>query len=986
MFKVTYVRNGQLNSKDFAILADAGKAYEKIARYNNELPRKLESITVSRTGVESTVIQRAHNWGVNSHDFAIDALWRDEAKSLLKGLTNRQFDSLFSVPVKELKNMVVSNNVSALCELKYVGEATAKKIVRTLRKISKIEKTKVRASKVFTRVTINNGDGDDFVIDEINKAVSPVERAAIELGGNDAIIHVVSWIKDPDENDVDEVNRAEHLSEVWREKCFEGMDVNGKHYVPLGHGTNAAKEDKTIWVLSSIYAEMRAFCENESNSTWKTTAAKKIAYQVGLKSVATKPVRVPIRPEEVLILDDVEDEITVNVVKEFLDGHEEQIDNYKLSINRTDGFMMIHTVERMKAELYNRLCETLSPEEADSVLRTFVNNTSGRSYRCLNANVKGFGCQHFDWHEFLHDNGVHSVNGKNIDDYVIIMFKSVLKCGPGGAYRTLQEWIDSVGNDIGLSVCVSAHPKQRKNVSYQVVQSLTEASDADVRGMASKTIDYVNNLHTVDGASHVVNRELGTVMRMMPSLVNVPYVKEHVAHAIETNINDSFGGKLMKACYYAFIMPDPVWVLQKAFGLEVTGCVKAGEIHVGGLHKGEYVMWRSPDVHPNSTRVVSNVAIAKEYRKYFINDEFVIMMNCFDDLAVAFDADFDGDHANVSDDENMISAAKATLKRWNRLVVWETPNTEKRVITREEELEYFANLTHRNELGLTVYGLNALLNGIIWKKDPMTNEWYQQYIGINERGVNFKKFAANVLVDASKHGGATINEPVESSRCSKMLQPCAKTYRDAVDDGKTKEELDALTVGYKSDLMKSTLNRLFAMYAKYMDRSLTVHDAPSFEFDFHKIMFDSTEEMRGLVGLTRKGRTRAHDENGNIVYVDQGLFESLARRIDSDRASWEIDRKDKDDTSFEDSWRVNALAEIEEFANGCGRTLKDAYDVITYKMFRYCDASYQTMDGSMDWLRNQLWRAYVLVFGGMMVEAAEENLGFDVDVDEDYPI
>lgn len=385
-------------------------------------------------------------------------------------------------------------------------------------------------------------------------------------------------------------------------------------------------------------------------------------------------------------------------------------------------------------------------------------------------------------------------------------------------------------------------------------------------------------------------------------------------------------------------------------------------------------------MHPNSVRVVENVRIPKEFSKFIKGDGFVITMNSIDDVSLAAAADWDGDHGNVSQDDNLIMAAEETLKVWNRLVIWETPKTKKGTITRKEELDYFVHLTKRNELGLTVYGLNALLNRLLLIKNRQTGESYIKVVPISHRGVNFKVFAGNVLVDASKHGGAEIKEPAESAMSSNMLQPWAKSYRDAVFAKCSREELDERADFNKLNKkhMVSTLNRLFAVYAHDIDRSTKIYDLPDAEFDVHKLMYNADETMRGLVGLIRRGDARVIKIDGDTCHPDQGLFDSLARRVEHDRLIYMSDdsRKDGEDTSFEDAWRANALAEIEAFAVSMGKTLQDAYDVITFRMFRDIDNQYATMDGKYDFLRDALWKAYWLIFGGMAEDAAsrwEEN-------------
>lgn len=985
VYTISYIFNNNVRVKSFADYDDAKAAYDKVADMLPDSPRKFENATCC-----VPVRLGSFSWTEKQEVALSDSAWRKDAKARLidAKINDDDIAAVMALPAAELRDAVAGRDLDKLME-QGVGEFTARRICFALRSVCRATEIKSLGSREFIRVQLNNDDhSTEMIVDRIRKGVSPIEANAIALGGEDAIIHVVSWIVDPNADDLDGREWAEHLEEFWREKVYNGIVLDGVIYVPFGHGTNAAKECKTLWVKNGIYAQLKAFAKNNTSDAWRTTVAKRTAYEVGLQSVKRHSCGIPFRPEDVLVLDDVEDTMFVNAVKEFLDGHEENIDNGPVEVTRSDGIFFIDVPPVMEAELYNRmLARGDDPAEADRKLQAFMRDASTNSYRSAAA-LKGCGRKDFRFHEFLKDNGVTAApDGRSLNTIAIILPKSVLKTqiGPNGAYPTFQAWCDAVGEDLDLGVCVKAHGPKKKNVSYQVVQSLCEASAETVRAMAQPTIDRVNKLHTISGAADAVGREIGTILRTMPTLANVRNIKERIERAIADGIDDAFGGKLLRACWYAFISPDPVYIFQRWFGLEPTGCLKAGQFHVGQVKLGKMATWRSPVMHPNSIRVVENVEIPKEYRKYFKGDEFVITMNSKDDIAVAMDADFDGDHGFVTSDPAIIKAAEETLSVWNRLVVWETPKADKICVTREAELEYFSGLTHQNELGLTVYGLNALLNRVIKRKDPVTGDTYTEVVPISKRGVNFKKFAANVLVDASKHGGATIDEPEESAQCKAMIQPWAKTYRDAAEAGEPREKLDKLarTDSLNRRHMVSTLNRLYALYSVKIDRSLAIHDAPKGEFDFRQLMFNPKEGYRGLSGIIRKGECKLVKMDGVQFRPDQGLFDSIARRIDVDRQAWQADKKDLEDASFEQTWRANAIAEIQTYAESLGGTLEDAYDVITWKMFTETDVIYATMDGSMDFIRDNLWKAYWLIFGGMAEEAALQSVSKDVfDTDE----
>lgn len=1004
-FKVNCIYKGKTYEKTYASFEEAKNAYYTQKRHCGNMPIQLWSIA---TKVPVLVCESNWNEKIQAKQNAL--LFLEEARKLLKNnkIKENQITGVLKLRVSDIKNYVRAYNIDKLVELDGIAEKSALRIIRALRPICSLT-TEIQSynSKQFTRVKLS--PEKYYTVDRITKGVSPVEAKALSLGGDDAIIHVVSKI---DETNVEEKAAVELLLDWWHGVTHDALVINGKRYVPLGHGTNAAKECKTLWVLEEIYAEMKKWLLKDTNPGWKTTVAKKFAYLVGLQAVTRKSVGIPFMPEDFVILPSVFSEVKGKMDKEFLDGHEESFENNTENVNRSDGYFIIDIPEYMYPEYINRLIQSgMDPEEAEEHLRAFVNDHSINSYRCNGAALKGCGDKHIEAHKFLWANNIAKTpDGRDLRTVSVFCDETVLKTtiGPDGAYRTFQDWANSVRSEMALGICVKGHAKKTKDVSYQVIQSLCEASGETIRKMAKSTIDRVNNAHTVEGASKLLGRERGHILRVFPELANERNIKEAIQTKLKGLIDDAFGGKLLHCSNYAFITPDPIYVLQGWFGLEKTGCLEAGEAHVYGVKYGKMGFWRSPVMHPNSVRVYQNVAIKQEYKKYFKSEQFVIIMNSKDDVSLAAAADWDGDHGSVSTYEPLIEAIEETLAIWDKLVIWETPKTIKECVDRVKELDYIEGLTKTNELGLTVYGLNALLNRVLKVKDEETGETYTVIIDISHRGVNFKVFAGNVLVDASKHGGAEIEEPDESKISADMVQPWAKTYRDAAEAKmnwrvfvdktnhffETKADAEAFMkknakdnpqgpFDYLGELaniktkdprhMAGTLNKLYALYGTYIDRSINVYDVPENKFDFHKLMFKPEDETRrGIIGLISEGKA-AYVQIGTMkIRPDEGLFNRLAKRYEADRAIWNSDssKKDKDDTSFEDEWRIYALAEIEKYANAYGKELEDAYDVITWQMFKYIDKQYARMDHSMDYTRDNLWRAYWLIFGGMAEAAA----------------
>lgn len=1007
-YMVEYVaKDKNPREKEFKEYDAALSAYMQIKKVIPDNARQISSLVGNHK-----IVLLNHNWS-NKTNYKFEVRnWLNEARTRLEKspLNKAQVEEVLKIRASELRKIVASRNVEKLCEIKGIAEKSALRIITALKPICRNGEVKGYTSQEFTRLTIvDNNEG--YIKDTIRKTVTPLEAQAIALGGKDAVIHCVSVIEDGES--LEEQFEAETLSEKWAKMVHNGIVLNNKKYVPLGHGTNSAKQCKTIWVLEEIYPKMKSWCENGVSEKWLTTVAKKFAYTVGLNAVGRKYCGIPFVRKDFAILDSVFTECVADTTKVAKDGSIVNTDKDKFPVNRTDGYFIIDIPDQMVPEILNRMIlRGDDPEEAAERLDAFRRDTSVNSYRATRTALKGLGDKRPKLHEFLYTRGINKTpDGRPLSQVAIFADKTVIKTnfGKGKAFASFDAWCDADKEDIKLGICVKAHKKTKKDTSYQVVQALCEASKATVAAMAKKTIDYVNNCHTVEGASKLIGKEKGYILRVFPELANVRIVKEELEKKIEDIVNDAFSGKLLNNSYYAFISPDPFVAITGWFKLQIEHALNSGEFNVPGVRKGKLASWRSPVMHPNAVRPVNNVDLPKEYARFMKSTkEFVITMNSIDDISTAQNADWDGDHGSVSDDESVVDAVEETQKVWNRCVIWDVPETSPSILTRKDELKYIANLTHTNELGLVVYGINALLN-MVMRIKTKDGEWITKIVRPVQKALAYKVYAANVLVDSGKHGGDVASEPEESAASRYFLQPWAKTYRDAV------ENKHFFKVYYKDELKKSkfrffefekdanefaaqiegkvvnnlnelaslndkmerhcagTLNQVFWHYAEQIDRSTAINGVPSKAFDVKYLMFNPADETsRTMTGLFRAGKMPYTSLDGRTLRPDQGLFDSIARRFDEAMAIYNADEdiKDREDTSFIDVYRANALAEIETFAESYGKTLEDAYDVITFGMFTKIDARYATTDGHLDWLRDQMWRAYWAIFGGMACDAA----------------
>lgn len=969
-YVVMYRDGTRLVQKEFADAQTAAAAYGKIGKANSLLPRRIEAVADNG----ASVVYAQSCWSQKRQHEADALAWEREAKAALKeaGVNAPRAAAICSLSQKVLKRAVRANKLSALTALPGIGAATARKAVAALWPLCRGFNAAMKGSCEFKRVTLHMPDdkGVCFTVDTIHKTVSPAEQKAFEIGGPNAVIHVSSIL--PNARNKEEKQEQKIALEAWKDACEHGLALGKNTYVFFGHGTNAAKMCKSVWVEKSIYPAMREFMLAGTNPEWRTTTAKKIAYLTGLQLVSTDICGIPFEPEDFCVMPSVYTEAKGRFKKSHSDGSAEWLPaDHKERIIRSDGYMCIDIPDEMVPTFVERLVKRGVPKElAEERVAAFRDDIATATYRCKKAGLKSCGSKRFSAHKFLESQGkTKTPNGRDISRVSVFMDETVLKTklGEHGAYADFDEWADKVRQGLKLGVCVSSHELTPKAIPYQVIQCLTEATEEQIAGMARPTIDLIKEAGDANAAYKLLGGELAHIASIMPGITKTLNVGRQVEQKLKKLIDTALSGKLLAGSHYAFMLPDEVLVFQGWFGLEMTGCLEEGECWMPAVSTGIKAFWRNPIMHPTSLCLLNNVNIKDEFRQFFKGETSDIMLNSKDTTTVKTAGDFDGDHMSESNLNELIDALEATLKVWNYTQIWDAPESKKQVVTREDEIEYIKALTKGNDLGLTVYKLNALLNQVLEDKNGN-----RSHHPIEPLGVDFGNYAGNVLVDAAKHGSCEVKPPKEFTIASRMVQPLAVQYRKTLANDKLSEQEKAercmalIEEGRSVVHPAGALDKLFAVFARELDVSCVLHgEVP--DFDFHQLMFNPEENMRGLSGLFREGKEEFMTIDGESVRADQGCFNAIANRLAAERKKlMTLEIRDRERLDFNADFRVSALAELEQYAAAYGRTLQDVYDVVTFRMFKLKEQN----EGKHAFLTDRLWKAYWTVFGGMAEQAA----------------
>ncbi len=128
-----------------------------------------------------------------------------------------------------------------------------------------------------------------------------------------------------------------------------------------------------------------------------------------------------------------------------------------------------------------------------------------------------------------------------------------------------------------------------------------------------------------------VNSKYVEAILINDKMLKDPCIKNMLRRKLEKIITQMKYGKVYAEGFYHTIVGDIIGYLEYCAGLEVKGCLSAGEFYCNTIPYGECLSFRSPLVDPsevNKVNIVSN-EMTKKYLLHF-KDQDVCMINMYD--------------------------------------------------------------------------------------------------------------------------------------------------------------------------------------------------------------------------------------------------------------------------------------------------------------------------------------------------------------------
>lgn len=206
-------------------------------------------------------------------------------------------------------------------------------------------------------------------------------------------------------------------------------------------------------------------------------------------------------------------------------------------------------------------------------------------------------------------------------------------------------------------------------LNYQMLQTLTDISEDEVRALASKSVDKITKIASdretmlrVFGASSQYREKnaFQECLQLYPELLSDPYTREVLKQIKKSLIKNARSAKLDLSAKYMFLVPDLYAFCQWLFlgDKNPSGLLQDGEVSCY-LYRGNEKLdcLRSP--HLYREHAVRKNVVNYQTRKWFSQN--AIYTSCHDLISKILQFDCDGDKSLVCADPLLIDIAERNM-------------------------------------------------------------------------------------------------------------------------------------------------------------------------------------------------------------------------------------------------------------------------------------------------------------------------------------
>jgi hypothetical protein len=490
--------------------------------------------------------------------------------------------------------------------------------------------------------------------------------------------------------------RTEQLKKLLK----EGFKYSGKRYVRFGKSSSQAKDGITVFIDEEVYSEMMERSQLGVNID-KCVISKYESYRNLILSscqmvkeelpyiiiVDEYEKTIPNQYIRYAIQKDIEFEDKVTKEKKIAKNQKFIEEGYRdIKISPFDGFG-VHTKE---------------------ISETFSNYTTSKHesvlFQIRLPFMKGVTVE-TDFKSFYKDKGVSQIKDvfgiwHKVDDIDCIWNTSMWK-GYGifknafgnEAWDKYIERINKYQYKLGISKfshhtddlnlysrmnfqylqCLDLlNPKYVKqfkdhNTKYDILDENNWGKIINVAKYSTDLLEKIikgNKLYTLKflGVNDTEEKSLQSkyieAMLINDSMLKDPQIKKMLKRKLDKTITQLKFGKIYAKGFYHTVVGDIKGYLEYCAGLEVVGCLNAGQFFAKTLSNGDCLSMRSPLVDPsevNKIKLVEN-KFTDEYLSHFENQD-ICMINMYDlTMQQQGGMDEDGDSVFLSNDEILVNS------------------------------------------------------------------------------------------------------------------------------------------------------------------------------------------------------------------------------------------------------------------------------------------------------------------------------------------
>lgn len=461
----------------------------------------------------------------------------------------------------------------------------AKKKIEFYKKLNdKIKKNKDKLIKSFAQAVAYNSSVKEKRLRSLNPKV---------LGQWSVVSVFESTLTRTIGAQLDEVNEDMIITRVYffdvlQDLILNGFTYKGEKYVYFSSSAGQIRTKKTVFIKESVLEKhkMSLMCGltvDDINKQGGMNVNKHLAYLALANSASD--LWEDFNIDKTIVVDDFE--TNVSGIVDFIDDQTYNIERKEMEvpIPHTDGCGMIRT--------------------------------SDHNFTVRLPWIKGL-LASFDFMKFIEEHNasyiVKDIYGDehNLleEDIEIIFTKSQFKTW--NYYKNWEDYKDKFKKyNCQAGVCCIEEDKiPYSTINYQMLQTLTDITDAEINKLVKKSNYRIENLtNTIDEMLRVVGVDDRTkeenvkpyfsALKLYPEMLADAYSKEILKNRKKSLLQKYRAGKLEISGKYTFLIPDLYAVCERLFlGIEnPKGLLGANEVYCALFRNGEVDLLRSPHLY-----------------------------------------------------------------------------------------------------------------------------------------------------------------------------------------------------------------------------------------------------------------------------------------------------------------------------------------------------------------------------------------------------